>query len=52
MSFGDGLVKGWPVCHGQTMELQTVTRDEIKNGVAQAMKPLTLIREALKKGAR
>ena len=49
IAFGDGLSKGWPTCCGQTMSLGTVTADEIRKGVAQAMKPLKLIRKALAK---
>jgi len=49
IAFGDGLAKGWPTCCGSTMSLGTVTADEIRRGVAQAMKPLKMIRKALDK---
>ena len=46
--FGEGLSKGWPICCGETMRLGSVTRKEIEQGVAHAMRPLAALRKALK----
>ena len=48
MDFCTALSRGWPKCHEQTMELQTVTRGEIAKGVARAMAPRHVVRKALR----
>ena len=48
IAFGEGLSKGWPTCCGETMRLGAVTKKEIEQGVAHAMRPLAALRRALK----